>query len=35
MNKLKDMWSSLSKKGKIFTSALVIILLVIIYNYIF
>ena len=35
MNKLKDMWSSLSKKGKIFTSALVVILLVIIYSYIF
>jgi hypothetical protein len=35
MNKLKDMWSNLSKKGKIFTSALVIILLIIIYSYIF
>ena len=35
MSKLKDMWSELSKKGKIFTSALVIILLVIIYSYIF
>ena len=35
MNKLKDMWSNLSKKGKIFTSALIIILLVIIYSYIF
>ena len=35
MSKLKDMWSNLSKKGKIFTSALIIILLVIIYSYIF
>jgi len=35
MNKLKDMWSSLSKKGKMFTGALVVILLIIIYNYIF
>ena len=35
MNKLKDMWNSLSNKGKIFTSALMIILLVIIYSYIF
>ena len=35
MSKLKDMWSNLSKKGKIFTSALVIILLIIIYSYIF
>jgi len=35
MSKLKEMWSNLSKKGKIFTSALVIILLVIIYSYIF
>ena len=29
MSKLKDMWNSLSKKGKIFTSALGIILLLI------
>ena len=35
MNKLKDMWSNLSKKGKMFTGALIIILLVIIYSYIF
>ena len=35
MSKLKDMWSNLSKKGKIFTSALAIILLIIIYSYIF
>jgi flagellar biosynthesis/type III secretory pathway M-ring protein FliF/YscJ len=35
MNKLKDMWSNLSKKGKILTGALVVILLVIIYSYIF
>ena len=35
MSKLKDMWRNLSKKGKIFTSALIIILLVIIYSYIF
>ena len=34
MNKLKDMWSNLSKKGKILTGALVVILLVIIYSYI-
>jgi flagellar biosynthesis/type III secretory pathway M-ring protein FliF/YscJ len=35
MNKIKDMWNNLSKKGKIFTGALGIILLVIIYSYIF
>jgi len=35
MSKIKEMWNSLSKKGKIFTSALGIILLVIIYSYIF
>jgi hypothetical protein len=35
MSKLKDMWNSLSKRGKILTSALAIILLVIIYSYIF
>ena len=35
MSKLKEMWSNLSKKGKIFTSSLIIILLVIIYSYIF
>ena len=35
MSKLKEMWSNLSNKGKIFTSALIIILLVIIYSYIF
>ena len=35
MSKLKEMWSNLSKKGNIFTSALIIILLVIIYSYIF
>jgi len=35
MNKLKEMWSSLSKKGKIFTGALIVILLIIIYSYIF
>ena len=35
MNKLKEMWSSLSKKGKIFTGALIVILLIIIHSYIF
>jgi type II secretory pathway component PulM len=35
MTKLKDMWSNLSKRGKIVTGALIIILLVIIYSYIF
>ena len=35
MTKLKDMWGNLSKRGKIFTGALVVILLVIIYSYIF
>ena len=35
MTKLKEMWNDLSKRGKIVTSALVIILLVIIYSYIF
>jgi len=35
MSKIKEMWNSLSKKGKIFASALGIILLVIIYSYIF
>ena len=35
MSKIKDMWKSLSKRGKIFAGALGIILLVIIYSYIF
>jgi hypothetical protein len=35
MGKLKDMWSNLSKKGKMFTGALIVILLIIIYSYIF
>ena len=35
MNKLKDMWNSLSKKGKILVSALGAILILIIINYIF
>jgi len=35
MDKLKDMWNGLSKRGKIFTGALGVILLVIIYSYIF
>ena len=35
MSKIKDMWNDLSKKGKIFAGALVVILLVIIYSYIF
>lgn len=34
MQKLKDMWSNLSKKGKIFVGALVIIAVLIIANYI-
>ena len=34
MDKLKDMWSKMSKKGKIFFGAIIVILLVIIYNYI-
>ena len=35
MNKLKDMWNNLSKKGKILVSALGAILILIIINYIF
>ena len=35
MSKIKDMWNDLSKKGKIFAGALIVILLVIIYSYIF
>jgi len=35
MNKIKDMWNDLSKKGKIFAGALAVILLMIIYSYIF
>ena len=35
MEKLKDMWSNMSKKGKMFLGALVVILLIIIYNYVF
>ena len=35
MNKIKDMWNGLSKRGKILTGALGVILLVIIYSYIF
>ena len=35
MGKLKDMWSNMSKKGKMFLGALVVILLIIIYNYVF
>ena len=35
MNKIKDMWNGLSKKGKIFAGALGVIFLVIIYSYIF
>ena len=34
MKKLKEMWNSMSKKGKMFFGALVVILLIIIYNYI-
>ena len=35
MEKLKDMWSNMRKKGKMFLGALVVILLIIIYNYVF
>ena len=35
MGKLKDMWNNMSKKGKMFLGALVVILLIIIYNYVF
>ena len=35
MGKLKGMWNNLSKKGKMFTGALIVILLIIIYSYIF
>jgi len=35
MEKLKNMWKDMSKKGKMFLGALVVILLIIIYNYIF
>ena len=35
MGKLKDMWSNMSKKGKMFLGALIVILLIIIYNYVF
>jgi hypothetical protein len=35
MDKIKDKWNSLTKRGKIFAGALVVILLVIIYSYIF
>ena len=35
MNKIKDMWGSLTKRGKIVVGALGVILLVIIYSYIF
>jgi len=35
MDKLKNKWNGLSKRGKIFTGALGVILLVIIYSYIF
>ena len=35
MGKLKDMWNNMSKKGQMFLGALVVILLIIIYNYVF
>ena len=35
MEKLKGMWSNLSKRGKMFTGALIVILLIIAYSYIF
>ncbi len=34
MNKIKDMWSGLSKKGKWFASALIAIIILIIASYI-
>ena len=35
MKKLKNMWNSMSKKGKMFLGALIVILLIIAYNYMF
>jgi cell division protein FtsL len=35
MEKLKNMWKDMSKKGKMLLGALVVILLIIAYNYIF
>ena len=35
MSKLKNMWSGLSKKGKMFAGALIIILLLIAINYVY
>ena len=35
MEKLKNMWNSMSKKGKMFLGALIVILLIIAYNYMF
>jgi flagellar biosynthesis/type III secretory pathway M-ring protein FliF/YscJ len=34
MNKIKEMWNGLSKKGKIFASAIGVILIVIVFSYI-
>ena len=34
MNKLKDMWSSLSKPGKWLTGALIVIVILVVANYI-
>jgi len=34
MNKLKDKWNGLSKKGKIFTGALGVIIVLIVLSYI-
>jgi len=35
MNKIKDTWKGLTKRGKLFVGALIVILGVIIYGYIF
>ena len=35
MDKLKNMWKDMSKKGKMLLGALLVILLIIVYNYIF
>ena len=34
MNKLKDMWSELSKTGKWLTGALIVIIILVVANYI-